>query len=435
MVGRLFYGKFERSLAQCLAVTTLLLLVFSYQVVPWHGFSAHGMQVLTWNVAAINDNPFEYWITYDNLEYNSLMDAVQRYIQTDADGQEPEVGGVFTPAMFEELMESMSAEEWEWLDEVRERWDTDFKGRKIISGFLKDKALGSKRLASMPDRVTNTIRTQDLGTVHRPTVINCYDGVEFSGMDSWWMQWKSFMFEQEVLLHGAEVPVKVSSLLLPIKAKKYPAVTAAEEKMSIPLQMLAQAIFDAIMVYMMGAVTPDHSWQPLRKKLCEGLNARKGERTLEVLSAHAERTAVAFVQESAASLATSGAREWMEANPSPWLERFAFLKPAKTDSRRDQNSLILLAKEKWKLETVTEVTRLVNSHGADAVAEKEGGEGDKPAKAPWGTGDAFALTASDMTGQTYLLGSFHGDTNGLLTVPFVSALLKTRAQVMRASKV
>lgn len=38
---------------------------------------------------------------------------------------------------------------------------------------MKDGKLGEKRLASMPDRITNTIRTTT-GPVYRPTVINCY---------------------------------------------------------------------------------------------------------------------------------------------------------------------------------------------------------------------------------------------------------------------
>ena len=59
---------------------------------------------------------------------------------------------------------------------MKARWDSDYKHRKIISGFIKDKAIGKKRLASMPDRYTNTISTLDQGIVTRPTVINCYDG-------------------------------------------------------------------------------------------------------------------------------------------------------------------------------------------------------------------------------------------------------------------
>lgn len=34
---------------------------------------APALRVATWNVAAINNNPFEYWITHDDANYNALM--------------------------------------------------------------------------------------------------------------------------------------------------------------------------------------------------------------------------------------------------------------------------------------------------------------------------------------------------------------------------
>ena len=30
------------------------------------------LRVATWNIAAINNNPFEYWITHDDADYNRL---------------------------------------------------------------------------------------------------------------------------------------------------------------------------------------------------------------------------------------------------------------------------------------------------------------------------------------------------------------------------
>ena len=42
------------------------------------GSSSHAdLHVATWNIAAINNNPFEYWITHDDPAYNNMMDAVQ----------------------------------------------------------------------------------------------------------------------------------------------------------------------------------------------------------------------------------------------------------------------------------------------------------------------------------------------------------------------
>ena len=38
------------------------------------------LRVATWNIAAINNNPFEYWITHDDADYNVLMEGVQSFI-------------------------------------------------------------------------------------------------------------------------------------------------------------------------------------------------------------------------------------------------------------------------------------------------------------------------------------------------------------------
>ena len=106
------------------------------------------------------------------------------------------VSEVFTPAMWAELKALMTTQGWD-VAATEQLWASDFAGRKIISGFMKDKELGEKRLASMPDRVTNTINTLgDAGKVHRPTVISCYDG-DMSSMAAWWKEWRTFMFETQ----------------------------------------------------------------------------------------------------------------------------------------------------------------------------------------------------------------------------------------------
>ena len=93
------------------------------------------------------------------------MEAVQQFID-DPQARDVEVKEVFTPAMWAELRELMKARDWGGLDETEARWLSDFSSRKIISGFMKDKTLGEKRLASMPDRYTNTINT--VRTAHPP---------------------------------------------------------------------------------------------------------------------------------------------------------------------------------------------------------------------------------------------------------------------------
>ena len=162
---------------------------------------------------------------------------------------------VFTDEMFETLQQRMAARDWGHAEEVAAEWKSNFRNRPILSGFLKDKMLGKKRLASMPDRTTNTIRT-DTGTVYRPAVINCYEG-SLPDIASWWSQWQEFVFETSVTLRGEELAV--ADLLVPIKRAKYPLVTEAEEAMSIPLQTLCAAIFDSILVHLLNSVVSIYS--------------------------------------------------------------------------------------------------------------------------------------------------------------------------------
>jgi hypothetical protein len=35
------------------------------------------LRVMTWNVAAVNNNPFEYFVTHDDPAYNRLMADVE----------------------------------------------------------------------------------------------------------------------------------------------------------------------------------------------------------------------------------------------------------------------------------------------------------------------------------------------------------------------
>ena len=92
------------------------------------------LQVSTWNVAAINNNPFEYWITYDeNPAYETIMSDIEAFLENPG-AQDVPVSQVFTEEMFAELEKRMDGVGW---DNVRSYWDNDFKNRKIIQGFMK----------------------------------------------------------------------------------------------------------------------------------------------------------------------------------------------------------------------------------------------------------------------------------------------------------
>jgi hypothetical protein len=362
------------------------------------------LHAITWNIAAINNNPFEYWITNKDGNYNRLMSDVSAFIDNPGDN-DILVKEIFTERMFDDLEESMTAAGWSGIMETRKKWESEYRDRKIISGFIKDSLLGKKRLASMPDRVTNTINTVSGDVVMRPSVINCYNAGDLSTIDAWWVQWRQFMFQTEITVrkHGAEKTIRVSDMISKIKRSKYPSITAEEEEISIPLQMLCAAIFDAILVDMMNKIG-NQVWQPMREDICNKLNRRKNDRTIEILETSYGSADIQFLQEVASSFAET-------AKTKALSNMFEVHYPSTMDSDRDQNSFILLKKGKFR--DVSEVTT--------EVLEQL----DSSKQVPIANGDLLAVTcigAED--GTKYLLASFHGDTNGLATVPIVAAMHK-----------
>lgn len=116
-------------------------------------------------------------------------------------------------------------------DEVR------LRKRTIVDGFLKAGDRGKKRLLTIPDRVTNTIRLND-GVATRPTVTNCYPGT-LPDRQSWWDSWKHFMFDETLDIQ--DQPISPAKLLVPISRSMYPDLTVQEDQ-PIPLMAVTLAI-------------------------------------------------------------------------------------------------------------------------------------------------------------------------------------------------
>mmetsp|Transcript_16733 Transcript_16733/g.45899 ORF Transcript_16733/g.45899 Transcript_16733/m.45899 type:complete len:514 (-) Transcript_16733:133-1674(-) len=363
------------------------------------------LAVTTWNIAAINNNPFEYWITYkENPEYEKLMINIENFLENPGDKDVP-VKEVFTEEMFTKLDSRMTGVGWK---SVRSYWESDFQDRRIVSGFLKDGLLGSKRLASMPDRITNTINVESRdGQVFRPTVINMFAG-DLSTLDKWWAAWEKFMFDDKLKIKGkAGIESKIPyEMLQKIKKAKYPDITEQEEEDSLPLQTMCGAIFDSILVHMMNTVTtsPD-VWQDLKRTMVENLNKKKVPHTLEILKSTYIDSDIITLQEVSSSFID-------QARASKLGKMFHIVAPAELDAVRDQNSVIFLKKELFPSGPGVEITKLVE----EAFP--------KGAKVPVASGDILAITATNKFGLNLVVASFHGDTNGLATIPVVDATVK-----------
>jgi len=362
------------------------------------------LHVATWNIAAINNNPFEYWITTkENPDYEKLMINIENFLEKPGDKDVP-VSKVFTEEMFTSLEGKMDKVGW---DSVRSYWDGDFKKRKIVSGFMKDGLLGSKRLASMPDRVTNTINVKGSEEpVCRPTVINMYGG-DLSTLDMWYQQWEAFMFDTPLTINTkeGEKTSPVYDMLLPIKKSKYPAITEEEEKVSLPLQTMCGAIFDAILVHMMNTVSEPDVWQPLKRTMVENLNKKKVPHTLDILSNVYSSSDIITLQEVSLSFINQAAS-------GPLGQTYHVIAPGDLDAVRDQNSVIFLNKKTFPGGAANEISALVSASFP------------KDVDVPVAKGDILAVTTTDKDGTPYVVASFHGDTNGLATKPVLDALVK-----------
>lgn len=372
-----------------------------------------GVTCVTWNVAAINNNPFEYWVTHDNAAYLRLMEDVQAFIDKPTADQDVEVSVVFPDSLFEELAAVMAAEGWSGIEETRQMWKNDFSKRHIISTFMKDKQIGAKRLASMPDRVTNTIDLASGERACRPTVISNYSA-PLPDISTWWATWKAFMFKDELEIPakgGGSKKVRPCSLLSKIPRAKYPAITEEEEAISVPLQALCCAIFDATLVHMLNAVAPD-SWHAVKLALCAALCTNKVGLTIKILEEQYSEADVVFLQECAAAFTDALTK-------SPVLSsRFHVLVPAELDRKRDQNSLVLASRKCFDGASVEEVTAEIAKRVTDSGS------------AGLAAGDLYAAVLRPAAGSAdatpFLLASFHGDTDGLMTVPVLEAVCATR---------
>lgn len=157
---------------------------------------------------------------------------------------------------------------------------------------------------------------------------------------------------------------------------------------------------------MMNTVSKPNVWQPLKKSMVESLNKKKVPHTLEILKNIYGKSDIITLQEVSGSFID-------EAKHGALGKKFWVAAPADMDAVRDQNSVIMLNKKTFPEGVASEITpRVVASFPV-------GG------KVPVAKGDINAITTVDKDGIPYVIVSFHGDTNGLATIPVNDAIVKT----------
>ena len=166
------------------------------------------------------------------------------------------------------------------------------------------------------------------------------------------------------------------------------------------------AIFDAILVHMMNTVSTPDVWQPLKRTMVESLNKKKVPHTLELLANVYGNADIITLQEVSSSLID-------QAKAGPLGKKFWISIPEALDAVRDQNSVIMLNKGTFPSGDTTEITELVLKSFPEGT------------DVPVGNGDIHAITTVDDQGTPFVIASFHGDTNGLATIPVNDAIAKT----------
>jgi hypothetical protein len=87
------------------------------------------LRVATWNVAAINNNPFEYGITHDDPAYNQLMLDVESLIDDPGD-LDLTVGQILDETIMLDLFSHLRAEGFGGVEETVEYWRCNLKDRR-----------------------------------------------------------------------------------------------------------------------------------------------------------------------------------------------------------------------------------------------------------------------------------------------------------------
>ena len=380
-------------------IAASLIIAFLFGSATERDGPSRNVEVTTWNVAAINNNPFEYWIQ-GSKDFSQLMRKVGEAVKSPGSNYDIKLEELFTSAMAQQLFDEMREANWKGIPEVESRWINDLSKRTAISEFLKDAEIGKKRLISMFDRTTNTITTVT-GQVMRPTAVNCFEeSTDLHKVKQWWPVWITYVFKTKITIKnrtGQKKQKLIREVLRPISRMKYPAISEQEELMSVPLQVLYGALFDVVVVNLLNSIHP--SWPQVRREACKLLNKNKVRRTTEIITTqYSPSSSIMLLQETSLELV----QELQKATAATHTVHV----PLKFDPDRSQNSIILLRTDEF--DSIEEVTSSILSR-----LQRSG----------LANGDLFGITARHKPSSSlWLLVSYHGDSNGLFSSPVVSAV-------------
>jgi len=153
---------------------------------------------------------------------------------------------------------------------------------------------------------------------------------------------------------------------------------------------------------MLNTVSSPEVWQPLKQSIVTIFNKNKISDTFNIINNIYGNSDIITLQEVSSSFIKY-------VNNSPLGQRYWISTPTSMDLVRNQNSVIMLHKNTFPSGPIMEINRDIHEEFTQD-------------NIPIVDGDIHAITTMDKNSIPYVIASFHGDTNGLATIPLNNAL-------------
>jgi hypothetical protein len=354
------------------------------------------LRLVSWNMGSLDNSPFGHW-RGQGKNVLALMTAAHAVLLDPA--RDVRVGEIFTDSMWVELREEMRTLGWAGINETDALWRTELSHRPAYQGFVMGRSVAEKKLVAMADRYTNTLHTTDLREHSRPSAVSCYSG-NLSSVPQWWAAWRGFMFHNRLEVprdgdespragiaklvsrnsqtspgeaaHGAaeaatrpppppaaaaerhvSVAQPPAARLYVMRSARYPKISAFEEAISVALQALSLALFDAALVHLLNSVRAD--WQQVQRQVCRAVLATRQDAGLRILNGSYASADAIFLQETAPAFPAR-----LASSASTLARTHLALVPPPVPGRAEvQTAALLLRRRAFVVETVRDHTSTV----------------------------------------------------------------------------
>jgi len=346
------------------------------------------LKVMSWNIAGINNNPWEYYVCLDDKKYNDLMFYIESFLTNN--GNEIKVRSVLDSidSDFFKKLQTLLGDKCNDFDSLINDNVSQYLDLSIPD-FLSNKFIGENRLISWPDRLLNTIDNDNGTYLYRPTVINYYQKT-FESVSKWFSLWITFMDEIGINILSKNVDNKY--------AKKYDG----DNINFLLLNIIFLAIFDAILIFILFDIQSKHNidWQKIKSNLYQILNKNKINRTVQIMNVQYADYDILFLQEVRNNL-LDDVKQNNELKS--FADKYHIIYPKKL-SKNNQTSIICLKKSRFDATKVLDVS---NEYYTEINSKLIG------------DGDLLVINISD-----FILISFHGDSGGMASSDVIKGIAK-----------